>query len=72
MELLQNTNKRVMEIAFEVGYSSLEYFNKVFKDSIGMRPTDFREKITRLSSHDPPRRTARPPFRRGSKTANTR
>lgn len=32
----------VLAIAFEVGFSSLQTFNRVFRDTEGMTPTDFR------------------------------
>ncbi|OGJ86724.1 MAG: hypothetical protein A2268_13580 [Candidatus Raymondbacteria bacterium RifOxyA12_full_50_37] len=42
-ELLKNTNKRVSEIAFEVGYGTLENFNRVFKSSVGTTPSEYRK-----------------------------
>ncbi|MFH1761628.1 MAG: helix-turn-helix domain-containing protein [bacterium] len=42
-ELLKNSNKRITEIAFSVGYGSLEYFNKVFKGKEKLTPSEFRK-----------------------------
>ena len=43
LELLQNTNKRISEIAFAVGFQSLSQFNRVFKKLSGKSPTEYRE-----------------------------
>jgi len=40
--LLQNSNLRVSEIAFEVGFQSLSQFNRVFKKFSGKSPTEYR------------------------------
>lgn len=42
--LLMSTEKTVSEIAFEVGFTSLAYFSRCYKDSFGSTPTDTREK----------------------------
>jgi AraC-like DNA-binding protein len=41
-ELLQNSNLRISEIAFAVGFQSLSQFNRVFKRLTGKSPTQFR------------------------------
>jgi AraC-like DNA-binding protein/ligand-binding sensor protein len=43
--LLLNPNLRVSEIAFEVGFQSLTHFNRVFKNTVGQSPTEYREKL---------------------------
>lgn len=40
--LLRGTDKRVYEIAQEVGYSDPKYFNRVFKEEEGISPGDYR------------------------------
>ncbi|MBR3934762.1 MAG: helix-turn-helix transcriptional regulator [Clostridia bacterium] len=40
--LLKNTNKKVLEIANEVGYFSLHTFVRVFKNSEGVTPAKYR------------------------------
>jgi AraC-like DNA-binding protein len=42
--LLINSDKKIFEIAFEVGYSNVEHFNSVFKRYEKMSPNQFREK----------------------------
>ncbi len=42
--LLMSTEKTVSEIAFEVGFTSLAYFSRCYKDTFGTTPTDTREK----------------------------
>ena len=42
-ELLLTTSHSVREIALMVGISNEKYFFKVFKTSVGMTPTEFRE-----------------------------
>ncbi len=40
--LLQQTDKSIAEIAYEVGFSSPSYFTKCFKDEFAMLPCDVR------------------------------
>ena len=42
--LLSETQKTVLEIAYEVGYESLRTFNRVFFEVVGMNPGQFRQK----------------------------
>ena len=41
--LLKGTDKKIYEIASEVGYSDPKYFNRVFKEEIGISPGDYRQ-----------------------------
>jgi YesN/AraC family two-component response regulator len=41
--LLHNSNRRISEIAFAVGFQSLSQFNRIFKKLSGKSPTRFRE-----------------------------
>src|SRR5437762_8131103 len=41
-DLLENSNLRISEIAFAVGFQSLSQFNRVFKKLSGRSPTQFR------------------------------
>jgi len=43
-ELLRSTNRRVNDIALEVGFESASYFTRFFKRLIQMTPVEFREK----------------------------
>jgi two-component system response regulator YesN len=43
-EMLQNTDKKVYEIAFAVGYSNTDYFYSKFKKYAGKSPLDYRKK----------------------------
>ena len=43
--LLLNPNRRVCEVAFEVGFQSLSQFNRMFKKVIGESPRDYRAKL---------------------------
>lgn len=40
--LLKDTDKKIYEIAKEVGYTDAKYFNRVFKDVEGVSPGDYR------------------------------
>ncbi len=42
--LLMETNLPVSDIAYKVGYGNISHFNRVFKDSEGTSPNDFRKK----------------------------
>ena len=43
--LLLNPNRRVSEVAFEVGFQSLSQFNRTFKKVVGETPRDYRAKL---------------------------
>src|SRR6266487_5802661 len=51
-DLLQNSNLRIREIAFAVGFQSLSQFNRVFKKLTRKSPTRFRTAHNkRVKSH---------------------
>lgn len=41
--LLKGTDKKIYEIAQEVGYPDAKYFNRVFKENVGISPKEFRQ-----------------------------
>lgn len=41
-ELLARTDKSVSEVAYEVGFSSVSYLSKCFKDYFGVNPKDYK------------------------------
>lgn len=43
IEQLENTDKRIGEIALSCGFNSLRQFNRVFLERKGMTPTSFRQ-----------------------------
>ncbi|HEX3007005.1 MAG TPA: AraC family transcriptional regulator [Bacteroidales bacterium] len=42
--LLTNSNQSIKEISFNLGFSSVFYFSKLFKEKMNATPSDFREK----------------------------
>jgi AraC-like DNA-binding protein len=40
--LLVDRDRRVSEIAYDVGFQSLTHFNRVFRKIVGQSPTDYR------------------------------
>lgn len=44
-ELLISTNDRIREVAHKSGFSDERYFEKLFKRSEGMTPSEYREKL---------------------------
>ena len=50
-DLLRNSNRRISEIAFAVGFQSLSQFNRVFKKLGKKSPTQFRAAQSRLRRH---------------------
>jgi len=44
-DLFKNTSLSVGKVAVEVGYSNFSYFSKVFRNSTGMNPNEFRKSI---------------------------
>jgi len=55
---LLNPNRRISEVAYDVGFQSLTQFNRMFKRVFGQSPTEFREhlngkdKATKASSRN--------------------
>ncbi len=41
--LLKGTDQKIYEIAYQVGYNDPKYFNRVFKEEIGVSPRDYRQ-----------------------------
>ena len=42
-QLLVNSQYNVAEIALMVGFNTIKYFNRYFKEEFGMTPTQYRE-----------------------------
>ena len=42
---LLNPNKRVSEVAYDVGFQSLTQFNRMFKRVFGQSPSEFRDQM---------------------------
>ena len=45
VDLLENTDKLVYDVAEEVGYHNLKYFYKVFKKTKGRAPSEYRKSL---------------------------
>lgn len=43
---LQNTDQKIFDIAFKVGYKDQYYFSKIFKKIMGLSPLAFRNKLS--------------------------
>ena len=41
--LLINTNQKINEIAEQIGYNSADHFSRVFRQTYGMSPAEFRK-----------------------------
>lgn len=44
-ELLKETELNISEIAYEIGYTEVAYFSKVFKKMTGLTPSQYRRKL---------------------------
>lgn len=44
-ELLGTTNMKIYEISDKLGYSSVQYFSLLFKNTVGMTPIDYKNSI---------------------------
>src|SRR5438477_1894664 len=47
--LLLDRNRRVSEIAYEVGFQSLTHFNRTFKKIVGQSPSSYRGSLSKLA-----------------------
>ncbi len=54
LEVLQNKNNRILDIALEYGFGSHETFTRAFKEAYGMTPEQYREKPVSLNRFDKP------------------
>lgn len=54
LEVLQNKNSRILDIALEYGFGSHETFTRAFKEAYGMTPEQYREKPVSLNRFDKP------------------
>ena len=45
MELLKTTDKRVLDICYEVGYNNVNNFNRLFRQQTGTSPLVYRKKV---------------------------
>lgn len=43
-ELLRESNRRVTDVAFEAGFDSIPYFNRVFRRQFGCSPSEYRRR----------------------------
>lgn len=50
---LQETQSKIIDIAFDVGFGSLRSFNQVFRDLMGENPSNYRKKSKKNSSSIP-------------------
>ena len=55
--MLLNTNLNVIDICYEVGYESVEYFTRSFKKLCGMTPTEYRKQASNLKNIPPSQRS---------------
>ena len=65
-DLLGNSDKRVSEIAFAVGFQSLSQFNRVFKKLTRQSPTEFRAARRQLVCQKAIARTVRDSIRKNA------
>lgn len=42
MEMLTQTNDRVLNICYACGFNNINHFNRVFKSIVGVSPTQYR------------------------------
>lgn len=54
-ELLKNTDWKIQEIASKVGYENEKNFMKIFKNTCGISPTEYRKNMLikcKFEDHD--------------------
>lgn len=47
--LLTETDRQVSDIAYKVGYANIPHFNRVFKESLGCSPNEYRKNLIKTS-----------------------
>lgn len=43
MELLKSTDKRVVDICYDIGFNNVNHFNRLFRQQTGMSPLEYRK-----------------------------
>lgn len=43
MDLLRNSDKLVVDVCFEAGFKNVNHFNRTFKNTVGLSPTEYRK-----------------------------
>ena len=43
LELLKNTDKKVIDISYDVGFNNVYHFNRIFKQQMGISPLEYRK-----------------------------
>ena len=51
-QLLLQPRKNIIDIAYELGFSSSQYFANTFKKLTGFRPRDYKRAIDKAAIHD--------------------
>ena len=51
-QLLLQPNKNIIDIAFELGFSSSQYFSNTFKKLTGFRPKDYKKALSKTTVTD--------------------
>jgi AraC-like DNA-binding protein len=52
LQPLKNNNKTITEIAFNTGFSSSQHFARIFKNLIGITPSQYRQQRGNLAGYD--------------------
>ena len=54
IENLKDTDRRILDIAMDYGFSSHANFTRVFKETYGITPDEYRKDLPRLNTFDRP------------------
>ena len=49
---LKNNDKNITEVAFEAGFGSSQYFARVFRNMVGMTPSEYRRERGNMARYD--------------------
>ncbi len=49
---LKNNEKSITDVAFEAGFGSSQYFARVFKNMMGMTPSEYRRQRGNMARYD--------------------
>ncbi len=53
IQMLDHSNKRIIDICYDCGFKNVSHFNRTFKNTIGVSPTEYRSILSSKNAEEP-------------------